>query len=181
MIAILNWKFGDSFKAWYDHVMSGVSFPVDRTQDRPAECEDTDACMLFEYGDDGTPLLATIFINPALQPPSAELRAAHELGHLWCVSTGLPRVGGTAGYEPAAAKLGNALDHLIICPSLEDRGYDLEPDRRSRLNHNLHLIGESTVPWPREGTPQFTSKLLQCFDEALSLGSHPPTEIASGS
>jgi len=170
MIAILNWEFGDRFAAWYDHVMSGVSFPVCWTQDRPGECEDADACVLFEYGDDSTPSLATIFINPALQPHSAELRAAHELGHLWCVSRGLPRIRGTPRYERAAAKLRNALDHLIVCRCLEDRGYDLEPDRRSRLKHNLHSIGKSTVPWPKEGTVQFTNKLLQCFDELSVLG-----------
>lgn len=171
MIAILNWKFGDRFKALYDHVTSDVCFPVKWTHDRPPECEDADACVLFEYLDDGTPSLATIFINRALPPHSAELRAAHELGHLWCVSRGLPRIRGTARYERAAPKLSNALDHFIVYRSLQDRGYDLEADRRRLLGDNLSDIRQSQTPWPQEGTTDFVNQLLHCFDILSTLSS----------
>lgn len=171
MIAILSWKFGDRFKALHDHVTSNVSFPVNWTHDRPPECEDADGCVACQYGDDGTPSLATIFINPALRPRSAELRAAHELGHLWFMSSQFPRICGTAGYEKAATKLEQALHHLVIYPCIEDWGYDLEPDRHRLLRDNLRSIRGSNTAWPKQGTTDFLNQLLHCFDILSTLSS----------
>jgi len=171
MISILNWEFGDRFAALYDHVMSGVSLPVKWTHNRPPECEDVDGCVAFQRTDDGIPSSATIFINPALSLRSAELRAAHELGHLWFASRRFPRISGGSRYERAAMKLEQTLHHFVIYPCLEKRGYDLEPDRRKRLKQNLYSIRKSIVTWPTKGTVQFTNKLLQCFDEISVLGS----------